>query len=159
MKILFRGKTLEGKWIFGGYVKCGNRDFIIDDIRPVGNEWVFKHTEVISETVGQFTGLLDYTGKKIFSGDIVKDVGTYLTHLIYVERGMETREEAESDRVYGETGVVKFCTEDVASCGCCYESFVGSGFKTNGVNLTQCEVLGNIHDNPELLAGGQDENI
>ncbi len=126
-EILFRGKKIkDGTWIEGGFCYGSNRNESI--ICP-------KHDfsqEVIPETVGQYTGLTDKNGKKIFEGDIVLDRFT---------------------KISSDVAEVKFCTEDVASCGCCYEYFSGSGFKANGIRLDECEVIGNIHDNPELLKG------
>lgn len=46
---------------------------------------------------------------------------------------------------------MKFCTDDVASCGCCVPEFEGTGFKAKGISLTDSEVIGNIYDNLELL--------
>ena len=76
--------------------------------------------------VEQYTGLKDRNGKEIYEGDIIQ------------ER-------------YGKT-VVEFSTEDIGSCGCCVPSFFGSGFLvTRNDNPENCEVIGNIHENPELL--------
>ena len=90
--------------------------------------------EVIPESVGQYTGLTDKNGKKIFEGDIVKS--------------------CEYDDVY----FVKYfdndnysafdCVPDVPLCECNGLSYL--------VNEEGCKVIGNIHDNPELLKGGVD---
>lgn len=83
------------------------------------------------ETVGDYTGLTDENGKKIFEGDIVADT-------------------------YDWKGLVGFFTEDIGSCGCCVPQFDGSGFKAkhknsdSGVDMRSCTIVGNIFDNPEM---------
>lgn len=148
--IIFRAKTKQGEWVYGlldsSYFRPNEKYYYIHNCETDNIEH-----EVIPETVGQFTGFTDLNGKKVFEGDIVKDVSCYLTHLIYVEQGMETLQQAEKNKKWGNIGVVKFCLEEVGSCGCCYQSFVGSGFKANEIDISKCEVIGNIHDNPELL--------
>lgn len=145
-EILFRGKRVDnGEWVYGDLSQHKTGKVFIKSGSAIHSY------EVIPETVGQYTGLTDKNGKKIFEGDIVKDQVIYLTHLTYAERGIETKEDAEEYKNYGKVGVVEFDTENVASCGCCYEYFIGTGFKAKEVNLHKCEVIGNVHDNPELL--------
>lgn len=155
-EILFRGKRLDnGEWVYGFLVVkndpiLGTPYFFI--LVQRSNESFVIWYKVDPATVGQYTGLTDKNGVKIFEGDIVQDMCVYLTHLRYVKDGKETQDQADAYKHCGKIGVVRYNADgDIGSCGCCYTEFVGAGFLAHYVDLTQCQVLGNIYENPELL--------
>ncbi len=118
-EILFRGKSrYTGKWYQGDLVTVAHKRFIDDDI---------VKERVIPETVGQYTGLTDKNGTKIFEDDIVR---LYLVDDI-------------------EMGIIKF--NDIM---CRFMFFTKDGSYSFN-NTCTFEVIGNIHDNPELLKGDQ----
>ena len=146
-EILFRGKwTVNGEWIEGAYSPFNGNFFgereekphiiIISDDEDIDGLWC----EVLPETVGQYTGLTDKNGKRIFEGDICR---FKRFNDIYI-------------------GKIVFNVK-TASFVMWYQSIVGAyGEKaTHKMLLSVCdgiEVIGNIHDNPELL-GGENNGI
>ena len=124
-EILFRGKCQTGEWVEGGFLDRKGKPEIIDFDRGEEGDFTFN-TQVDSKTVGQFTGLTDKNGKKIFEGDIVKSI----THFYGNQKERITVisfEEIENDS-FGEPYTIGY-------------AILGSEY----------EVIGNIHDNPELL--------
>ena len=123
---LFRGKRIDnGEWVEGNLVDCP-QNFRCKRIVNFGclsagviTRW---EQDVITETVGECTGLKDKNGKLIFEGDILEGM-----------RGLH--------RVYYDTSLA--CFEWAKINGNWDESF--SGF------ADEYEIIGNIHDNPELL--------
>ena len=130
-EILFRGKRVDnGEWIEGYFAQSGDRTFIIiDNDFAVG---YVKMKEVVPETVGQYTGLTDKKGKKIFEGDIVKEPDVIHEGRIQIKGDI-----SQIMNLYGCLCVV---TNNHV------KNFLGSGFH-------KVEVIGNIYDNPELLEG------
>ncbi len=91
---------------------------------------------VIPETVGQYTGLTDKNGKKIFEGDIVHLYGD--EHSLSRYKGID----------YNALVIFKdggFCAIDGTE-----DDYALRRYNFVSQNL-YCEVIGNIHDNPELL--------
>ena len=129
-EILFRGKRPHtGEWVEGGIMFVNGYAFIM----PAGTGSV----EVIPETVGQFTGLVDRNGKRIFEGDIVRG---------YYFDGLHTITETKYN------GLVKY---GAFNCSCC-EGVYGWEFDNNDIRSHESViVIGNIHDNPELWKGGE----
>ena len=133
-EILFRGKTYDGKWEqgdlrHGGYIRHDTEIYIMRA------DYALHNFPVVPETVGQFTGLTDKNGKKIFEGDIVK--------IKDFSRGCALNCEQPTSN-----WVVKWYEEN-ARFGIDYMPLLP--YKDFG----KSEVIGNIHDNPELLKGGE----
>ena len=171
-EIIFRGKTDKGKWVEGYYVEKKDVDAELSDFYIVDK---FEYTQsadfdgnlrdcvyaVIPETIGQYTGLTDKNGTKIFEGDILEvDVYEYET-------------ETYSFNVFGEivrkrnkkqTGrkIKVLWTVEYKEHFCRGYGFYAYG-KDRRFNIfltksrlfnANAKVIGNIHDNPELLKGG-----
>ena len=139
-EILFRGKWIDnGEWVYGGYAHIysnPNTDIIITGrlcVYEDRDEPTIEARNIDPSTIGQYTGLTDKNGEKIFEGDICKfrewDNGkmcwigyVHFEHCQFIISGGANEE--------------------------CPSNFhlVLSRFSPENI-----EVIGNIHDNPELL--------
>ena len=147
-KIIFRAKRKDnGEWVQGYLVKM----FSVLNIMDKNDENIVY--EIIPETVGQFTGLTDKNGKKIFEGDIVRY--------------------CDEDCYYYPEDCTEFFGKVVQECGafgvgtdkelplelenwCNNDNFVSLWEIYWNLNccdgeLPMLEAVGNSHDNPELL--------
>ena len=124
-EIKFRGKRLDnGEWVVGSYIEAENRDrSIAHQIIPYKAGLVVR--EVDPATVGQYTGLKDKNGREIYEGDIIGGSNGSIN-------GWEWPFKSE----------VKWNDEE---CGF-NPPILGYMDSTHYYN-----VLGNIHDNPDLL--------
>ena len=152
-EILFREKRLDnGKWAEGYYMDDG---YINQPFTELGGR--FDDTiEVDPETVGQYTGLTDKNGKKIFEGDIIRyanmyDYNCHLESLDCIE--------AYDNIDFGDIWTVDKVVYGIAVSYPAFDLNMHN-FESNGLSeLSESgdyyyEVIGNIHDNPELLKGG-----
>lgn len=135
IEIISRSKNRRsGRWVEGYYVYRGAEY----GAKGVKRHYILTHdgsgfvwNDVFAETIGRFTNLLDVAGKRIFEGDIVRAV-----------------ESDDKDLV----GKIEY------NC---------LGWVVNGTNWAdslymanqhhRLSVIGNIHDNPELLMEAQNE--
>lgn len=132
-EILYRGKRKDNdEWAYGYYCRCGWTGMEKDVIIPSHASTLYG-IDVIPETIGQYIGLTDKNGTKIFEGDIVKCISRFDAKDMVV-----IFEAAEFHLV--DCQRYKNYTE------CC-------GYRHFGTLET--EVIGNIHDNPELVEEGK----
>lgn len=125
-KIIFRGRRPNsGKWITGSFVQLFGFPYILNDEHKTSD----CSTEVLPETVGQFTGLTDKNGKEIYEGDII------FGDMIYKNSTLPHQGEVIYSKEYG-----SFATRNQAGDTLLCQ-----------LQLSSFEIIGNIHDNPELL--------
>ena len=130
-EILFRGKRIDdGETVEGLYIFDGFKRYIVKfytDENAFGTLYPVDETfEVIPETVGQYTGLKDMNGKRIFERDVINRfwLGAEIVYCVQYD--------GESARFIG-------------------KAMNKRGFTTFDGDGEMFEIIGNIHDNPELL--------
>ena len=128
-EILFRGKrTINGDWVYGDFVHGNERKSLRDSIFVYDSETQsFNDYEINPSTLGQYTGLTDKNGNRIFEGDIVN-----------------TDKFSEPNKQY----IIKYDLQ--------FGAFIGQDrynvyFVTFDGDSGEFEVIGNITDNPDLL--------
>lgn len=149
-EILYRAKVKDKNELIG-------KGFPIDENGNLKSEWVFgvpiphypdlflawneacneyEEVTIIPETVGQYTGLTDKNGTKIFEGDIVKGKSEYFGNGSLNQKAVVLYDRGQFLLSFGET--LEECKQL-------------NDFEVVGVWSGDVEVIGNIHDNPELL--------
>lgn len=155
-EVLFRGKrTDNGEWIEGSLLGIDWCDkpstYSIAPNTPVS---VFY--SVIPETVGQYTGLTDKNGVRIFEGDIVKIVDFQMGCVVYEcgAFGIAVKPYIDWNYLDSEIAEITGCNNSPDFCRndnfiSLWELMWNYNQEENSCDVVQ--VIGNIHDNPELL--------
>lgn len=119
--IKFRGKRIDDGKWIYGYLAGTDSINSIDEV-------AYPNEDVAPDTIGQFTGMLDKNGKEIYEGDIVR----------YYD---DIEDELVSSHVIYHKESCSFCAAPTKLCG----DYIGI------TAYWQFEVIGNIHDKPELI--------
>lgn len=130
---LFRGKRKDNEeWVYGDLWCNPYGKRVVCIVSPINNQGTTGGNEVDTETIGQYTGLTDRNGTKIFEGDIIDFPDC-------------------SDSYYScGHGVVQYDVDET-EFAIMYDSYyrgLGRCYHSRDV-----EVIGNIYDHPELMKG------
>lgn len=145
-EILFHGKRKDnGEWVEGYYTHVGPTNDMRHYIIPYYAS-AFYGIEVDPSTVGQYTGLTDKHGKKIFEGDCIKVVIKK-----YGYDGMTETETTQKGLVaYDSIGMIGLVLEVRDGRNLWSDCFLELSMSDSIIDY-RLEIIGNIHDNPELL--------
>ena len=131
-EIKFRGKSMGNHWVYGLLTTKKIRNSSRIDFAIATEDYSLANTIPINEnTIGQFTGFKDIDDKKIFEGDILQ---------------------TDSGRI----GIVYIARSGIWACEFQDETRIEKIKVVELLELADCKIIGNIHDNPELL--GSDKN-
>lgn len=133
---LYKSDVFKDGLVYGSLVVIKDKYYICIGVAGVSINSLINNTtatliEVIPETVSQYTGLTDKNGKKIFEGDIVERFWLGRKYIY---------------RIDYDKYIASFIGKDI----------YGLYFITFDYDACEFEVIGNIHDNPELLEVGND---
>lgn len=143
-EILYRGKQVDSdKWIYGYLSKARLFGYKGNTLQPCidhEDKGVMLSSVIDPDTVGQWTGLCDKSGKKIFEDDIVSNEWCGMCTNSIVKYGKYKESDMSDDYQCGHYGfyikhkeIEKYVRHDLFFFA------------------DKCEIIGNIHDNPELL--------
>lgn len=139
--IKFRGKSIsDGSWVYGDLVHTSSNKVAI---------WPTEHAEggmveVSAKSAGQYTGLRDLFGKEIYEGDVVRQ--KWKTTISDDDMAISAKGQ--------QTGIVVIRTRGVCLSPClCINDISEEAVLTKNTSVTgkRSEIIGNIHDNPDLF--------
>lgn len=130
-EIKFRGKDKDGKWHYGVPISTHVGTYIVEEENPhvcslYGYMEIDELSLVESETIGQYTGMKDINGKEIFEGDIL------------------------TDKLVPVPFEVKWWKDACAFCVFANGDGVPLAWFSE-YDVHNATIIGNIHDNPELV--------
>ena len=135
----YRGKRVDGgEWVYGSLIQLNNQCYIEEskngDLHDI--DYGMGLTQVHPKTVGQLTGLTDKNGVDIYEGDICSFIDCWDTS---TESGYDFQE-------YSNQGEIHFCNEFFG-----WDITKREQDREDVFIPSEMAVIGNIHDNPELL--------
>lgn len=157
--IKFRGKRCDnGEWVYGYYARLRNefkewhcimteKDASENYIKDC-NSYNMLYTPVNHNTVGQFTGLYDKNGNEIYEGDIL----LWIRKNVHIE-GHPLRDFADRCEIFYDDDDCAFRFKHKLDCGSCIGLL---DFSDDRADESYIEIIGNIHDNHEVLEGGEE---
>lgn len=131
LEILFTAKAHAGYWVKGAYACKDNKSYIIASERVDAFDEVFEAYEVIPETVSMFTKRFDKNNQPIFAGHILRRHKGELLIICWSEADAMFNALLYSER---------------------HKNVIGAAFLRD-MQLYKYEIVGNIHDNPEMVRG------
>lgn len=161
--IKFRGKDSYGRWIYGSQISLDANSGYVYICEPYEQASTLTPMQLIhmgthsvdASTVGEFTGIYDKNGKPIYEGDIVL-TQPYLTrpHSAHAKGKkfigvVEKKSYVFENRLYGKQIYNSQWKITI-------REDMGSYRYSSWSDFWQCEVIGNIHDNPELVKKEQE---
>ncbi len=132
-KIKHRGIQIStNNWLVGDLIRDNKQGCYL---YPEDTEGLYKENRIIPESHGEFSGLYDKKEREIYEGDIVRWERDNRLYCVVFRRGMFYASVAEcNDNIYGGFPLWMLCEEE-----------------------QHCEIVGNVHENPELLKRRRDK--
>lgn len=153
-EIKFRGRKSNGEWLYGDLVHNVGVGASTALIFPEEAHDSWDRYIILTDTIGQFTGLHDKNGKEIYEGDVlfVREWKNLAMGMFdHEERELFSLEDCKGELLYESQRVVYFEEGSMCAGDYCISTLWDKQDKRHQYPIFEVEVIGNIHDNPELL--------